>query len=109
RLIDYGFHPPSVSFPVAGTLMVEPTESEPKAELDRFCEALIAVREEIREIETGVADRDNNLLTNAPHPLADLLADAWERPYSRERAGFPSTATREHKIWPPVGRIDAAF
>jgi glycine cleavage system P protein (glycine dehydrogenase) len=109
RLIDYGFHPPTVSFPVAGTLMVEPTESEPKEELDRFCDALIAIREEIREIETGEADRDSNLLTNAPHPLADLLADAWDRPYSRERAGFPTAATREHKIWPPVGRIDGAY
>ena len=109
RLIDYGFHPPTVSFPVAGTLMVEPTESEPKPELDRFVDALIAIRDEIREIETGAADRDNNLLKNAPHPLADLLADTWDRPYARERAGFPTPATREHKVWPPVGRIDAAF
>jgi len=109
RVIDYGFHPPTVSFPVAGTLMIEPTESEPKAELDRFVDALIAIREEIREIETGEADRDNNLLKNAPHPLADLLADNWDRPYARERAGFPTPATREHKVWPPVGRIDAAF
>jgi glycine dehydrogenase len=109
RLIDYGFHPPTVSFPVAGTLMVEPTESEPRPELDRFVDALIAIRGEIREIETGEADRENNLLKNAPHPLADLLADNWDRPYSRERAGFPSAATREHKVWPPIGRIDAAF
>ena len=109
RLIDYGFHPPTVSFPVAGTLMIEPTESEPKAELDRFVDALIAIREEIREIETGEADRDNNLLKNAPHPLADLLAENWDRPYARERAGFPTPATREHKVWPPVSRIDAAF
>jgi glycine dehydrogenase len=109
RLIDYGFHPPTVSFPVAGTLMVEPTESEPKEELDRFCEALIAIRDEIREIETGEADRENNLLKNAPHPLGDLVADAWDRPYSRERAAFPTPATREHKIWPPVGRIDGAY
>jgi glycine dehydrogenase len=109
RLIDYGFHPPTVSFPVPGTLMVEPTESEPKAELDRFVDALIAIREEIREVETGEADRDNNLLKNAPHPLADLLADAWDRPYSRERAGFPTVATREQKVWPPIGRIDAAY
>ena len=109
RLIDYGFHPPTVSFPVAGTLMVEPTESESKEELDRFCDALIAIRGEIREIERGEADRENNLLTNAPHPLADLLADAWNRPYPRERAAFPTLATREHKIWPPVGRIDGAY
>ena len=109
RLIDYGFHPPTVSFPVAGTLMVEPTESEPKEELDRFCDALIAIREEIREIETGTADRENNVLKHAPHPLADLLADAWDRPYGRERAAFPTPATREHKIWPPVSRVDGAY
>jgi len=109
RLIDYGFHPPTVSFPVAGTLMVEPTESEPKEELDRFCDALIAIREEIREIEVGTADRENNLLKHAPHPLADLLADAWDRPYGRERAALPTAATREHKIWPSVSRIDGAY
>jgi glycine dehydrogenase len=109
RLIDYGFHPPTVSFPVVGTLMVEPTESEPKEELDRFCEALIAIREEIREIEAGTADREDNLLKRAPHPLADLVADAWDRPYARERAAFPTPATREHKIWPPVSRIDGAY
>jgi len=109
RLIDYGFHPPTVSFPVAGTLMVEPTESEPKEELDRFCDALIAIREEVREIETGTADRENNLLKHAPHPLADLLADAWDRPYGRERAAFPTPATRAHKIWPPVSRVDSAY
>ena len=109
RIIDYGFHPPTVSFPVPGTLMIEPTESESKEELDRFCDAMIAIREEIREIEQGRADRENNLLTNAPHTLADLLADGWDRPYSRERAGFPSPATREHKIWPAVGRVDGAY
>jgi glycine dehydrogenase len=109
RLIDYGFHPPTVSFPVPGTLMVEPTESESKEELDRFCDALIAIRGEIREIENGEADQANNLLTNAPHPLADLLADEWTRPYSRERAAFPTPQTREHKIWPPVSRIDDAW
>ncbi len=109
RIIDYGFHPPTVSFPVAGTLMVEPTESESKEELDRFCDALIAIREEMREIETGKADRDNNLLHNAPHTLEDLLADDWDRPYSRERAGFPSPATRVQKVWPAVGRVDGAY
>jgi glycine dehydrogenase len=109
RIIDYGFHPPTVSFPVPGTLMVEPTESESREELDRFCDALIAIREEIREIETGEADRENNLLKQAPHPLADLLADTWDRPYSRERAAFPTPATRQHKIWPTVGRIDGAY
>ena len=109
RIIDYGFHPPTVSFPVAGTLMVEPTESEPQVELDRFCDALIAIRNEIREIERGEADRDDNLLANAPHPLADLLADEWKHPYSRERAAFPSAATRTHKVWPTVSRIDGAY
>jgi glycine dehydrogenase len=109
RLIDYGFHPPTISFPVAGTMMVEPTESESKEELDRFCEAMIAIREEIREVEQGKAPRENNLLTNAPHTLSALLADAWDRPYSRQRAGFPTRATREHKVWPAVGRVDAAY
>jgi glycine dehydrogenase len=109
RLIDYGFHPPTISFPVVGTLMVEPTESESKQELDRFCDAMTAIRREIAEVEAGEADRDNNLLKNAPHPLADLLADDWDRPYSRERAAFPHPSTREHKIWPPVGRLDSAY
>jgi len=108
RIIDYGFHPPTVSFPVPGTLMVEPTESESKEELDRFCDALIAIREEIREIEQGTQARGNNLLTNAPHTLADVIADAWDRPYSRERAAFPAPWTRAHKVWPAVGRVDGA-
>ena len=94
RLIDYGFHPPTVSFPVAGTLMIEPTESESKEELDRFCDAMIAIREEIREIEEGRADRENNLLTNAPHTLEQVIADDWDRPYPRERAAFPRRAVR---------------
>ena len=109
RLIDYGFHPPTVSFPVAGTLMVEPTESESKEELDRFCEAMIAIREEIREIEIGIASREDNLLRQAPHTLAQVAADQWDRPYSRERAGFPTAATRAHKVWPTVSRIDQAY
>ena len=109
RLIDYGFHPPTISFPVHGTMMVEPTESESKEELDRFCDAMISIREEIRDIERGTADRENTLLKTAPHSLAVLLADTWDRPYSRERAAFPSQATREHKVWPAVGRVDAAF
>ncbi|HET7790242.1 MAG TPA: aminomethyl-transferring glycine dehydrogenase [Gemmatimonadales bacterium] len=109
RIIDYGFHPPTISFPVPGTMMVEPTESEPRAELDRFCDALIAIREEIREVEDGKVPRDNNVLKRAPHTLADLVADRWDRPYSRERAAFPSAATRQHKIWPPVGRVDGAY
>ncbi len=109
RIIDYGFHPPTVSFPVPGTLMIEPTESESKEELDRFCDAMIAIRQEIREIEEGRADRENNLLTNAPHTLQQVIADRWDRPYPRERAGYPSPAVREHKVWPTVGRIDSAF
>ena len=109
RLIDYGFHPPTMSFPVAGTMMVEPTESESKEELDRFCDALIAIRNEIHDIESGAADRDDNLLTRAPHPLAVLTADTWDRPYSRHMAAFPTEATRQHKVWPSVTRIDAAY
>jgi glycine dehydrogenase len=109
RIIDYSFHPPTVSFPVAGTLMVEPTESEPKEELDRFCDALIAIRDEIREVESGEAERGSNLLTNAPHTLQQVAADRWERPYPRERAGFPSPQTRRHKVWPTVGRVDGAW
>jgi glycine dehydrogenase len=109
RLMDYSFHAPTVSFPVPGTLMVEPTESESKEELDRFCDALMAIREEIQEIEEGRADRANNLLKNAPHTLAVLTQDDWDRPYSRERAAFPTRQTREHKVWPAVGRIDAAY
>src|SRR5919106_1383389 len=109
RIIDYGFHPPTVSFPVAGTLMIEPTESESTAELDRFCDAMIAIREEIREIEDGRADRQINLLTMAPHTLEQVISDGWDRPYPRERAAYPSRALREHKVWPTVGRVDSAF
>jgi glycine dehydrogenase len=109
RLIDYGFHPPTVSFPVAGTLMIEPTESESLEELDRFCDALIAIREEIREIELGIAERGNNVLTHAPHTLEAVMSDRWNRPYTRERAGFPSPSTRARKVWPTVGRIDQAY
>ena len=109
RLIDYGFHPPTVSFPVAGTMMIEPTESESKEELDRFCQALIAIRGEIKEVELGIADRGDNVLSNAPHTLQQVAADQWNRPYPRERAGFPSAETRSHKVWPTVCRIDGAF
>jgi glycine dehydrogenase len=109
RIIDYGFHPPTVSFPVAGTLMVEPTESEPLVELDRFVDALIAIREEIREIESGVASREDNLLVRAPHTLEQVTADNWDRPYSRERAAFPVPGLRSRKAWPTVGRIDSAW
>src|SRR5690349_19166746 len=109
RIIDYGFHPPTVSFPVAGTLMIEPTESESKEELDRFCDAMIAIREEIREIEQGTAGRENNILTNAPHTLEQVISDNWNRPYPRERAAYPSLEVRQHKVWPTVGRIDSAY
>jgi len=109
RIIDYGFHPPTVSFPELGTLMIEPTESEAREELDRFCDALISIRQEIREIEEGRMPRGNNLLTNAPHTLEDVVSDSWDRPYSRERAGFPSAATRRYKVWPSVSRIDGAW
>src|SRR5213083_410717 len=109
RIIDYGFHPPTVSFPVPGTLMIEPTESESKEELDRFCDALIAIRQEIREVEQGTQPRGNNLLTNAPHTLEDVIADTWDRPYPRERAAFPAVWTRAHKVWPSVSRVDGAY
>jgi glycine dehydrogenase len=109
RLMDYGFHAPTVSFPVAGTLMIEPTESEPKAELDRFCDALISIREEIRELETGAADATDNLLKHAPHPAQRLVADAWPHKYSRERAAYPTHWVREHKFWPAVGRVESAY
>jgi glycine dehydrogenase len=109
RLMDYGFHAPTVSFPVAGTLMIEPTESESKAELDRFCDAMIAIREEIRQIELGIADRENNPLKRAPHTLASVLDSAWDRPYTREQAAFPAPWTRERKFWPSVARIESAY
>jgi glycine dehydrogenase len=109
RLMDYGFHAPTMSFPVPGTLMVEPTESESLAELDRFCDALIAIREEIRAVEEGRADRQDNLLKNAPHTARAATADRWTHPYSRERAAYPTPWTREHKFWPYVARIDNPF
>ncbi|MEM7773642.1 MAG: aminomethyl-transferring glycine dehydrogenase, partial [Cyanobacteria bacterium P01_A01_bin.37] len=109
RLIDYGFHPPTMSWPVIGTMMVEPTESESKAELDRFCDAMIAIREEIQAIESGTVDTANNLLKHAPHTAEALISGDWERPYSREDAAYPSDWTREHKFWPAVGRLDDAF
>ncbi len=109
RLIDYGFHPPTVSFPVPGTLMVEPTESESKNEIDRFIDALLAIREEIREVEIGVASREENVLRRAPHTLEQVVSDDWDRPYSRERAAFPAPGLRERKVWPTVARIDNMF
>jgi glycine dehydrogenase len=109
RLMDYGFHAPTMSFPVPGTLMVEPTESESKAELDRFCEAMIAIRGEIAAIESGQVDRANNPLKNAPHTAAELAASEWNHPYSREQAVYPAPWLRVHKYWPPVARVDNAY
>ncbi|MBL6444976.1 aminomethyl-transferring glycine dehydrogenase [Fulvivirga sp. 29W222] len=109
RLMDYGFHAPTVSFPVAGTLMIEPTESEAKEELDRFCEAMIEIRKEIKEIVDGVADRENNVLKNAPHTATVITNDHWDRPYSREKAAYPLSYIRESKFWPSVGRVDNAY
>ena len=109
RLIDFGFHAPTVSFPVAGTLMIEPTESESKAELDRFCDALVAIRGEIRDIEAGVLDRQDNPLKNAPHTVDVVVSDSWNHAYSREQAAFPAPWTRERKFWPYVSRVDNAF
>jgi len=109
RLMDYGFHAPTMSWPVAGTLMVEPTESESKAELDRFCDAMISIREEIRAIEEGRADRDDNVLHNAPHTLIEVSRDDWTHPYSREEAAFPRPWIRERKFFPSVGRVDNTY
>jgi glycine dehydrogenase len=109
RLIDYGFHAPTMSFPVAGTLMVEPTESESKAELDRFCEAMIAIREEIRAVEEGRLDRDDNPLRNAPHTAAVVNADQWTHPYPRSLAAYPLASLRQSKYWVPVGRADNVY
>lgn len=109
RLMDYGYHAPTVSWPVAGTVMVEPTESESKQELDRFCDAMIAIRAEIAEIEKGNVDAQNNVLKNAPHTAESLMVDEWNHPYTRAQAAYPTPWTREHKFWPAVGRIDNAF
>jgi glycine dehydrogenase len=109
RLMDYGFHAPTLSWPVAGTLMVEPTESESKFELDRFCDAMIAIHGEMQAIESGAADRQNNLLKNAPHTVDVVAADNWDRPYPREAAAFPVKSLRDYKFWPAVGRIDNVF
>jgi glycine dehydrogenase len=109
RLMDYGFHAPTVSFPVPGTVMIEPTESEPKTEIDRFCEAMIAIREEVREIELGMLPRDDNPLKGAPHTAEEVTADDWRHPYGRERAAYPAPWCREHKFWPAVARVEAAY
>ena len=109
RLMDYGFHAPTVSFPVAGTLMVEPTESESLEELDRFCEAMISIRKEIDEVEQGLSDPNNNVLKNAPHTLQKATAETWDFPYSRQKAVYPLPHSAENKFWPAIGRIDSAY
>jgi len=107
RLMDYGFHAPTMSWPVVGTVMIEPTESESKAELDRFCDALVSIRSEIQEIEIGLAS-DDNVLHNAPHTAAMIASEAWSMPYTREKAAFPAPWTRDFKFWPSVRRVDDA-
>ena len=109
RLIDYGFHAPTMSFPVAGTLMVEPTESESLFELDRLCDAMIAIREEIRGVQDGRFDETDNPLRNAPHSLEDIVEDNWPHPYSRELAAYPLDSLRRGKYWAPVNRIDNVY
>ncbi|HXJ58528.1 MAG TPA: aminomethyl-transferring glycine dehydrogenase [Verrucomicrobiae bacterium] len=109
RLMDYSFHAPTLSWPVAGTLMVEPTESESKHELDRFCEAMLAIHQEMTAVETGQADKTNNLLKNAPHTAETVCSDIWDRPYSRHTAAYPLASLRDFKFWPPVSRIDNVF
>lgn len=109
RLMDYGFHAPTVAFPVVNTLMVEPTESESKAELDRFCQAMIAIRKEVQEIEDGKFDKTNNVIKNAPHTCKLVVSDNWEKPYSREKAAYPLNWVRDNKFWPSVGRVDNAY
>ena len=109
RLMDYGFHAPTVSFPVAGTMMIEPTESESKAEIDRFCDAMLSIREEIRDIEKGTSDKSDNLLKNAPHTAEEALSDEWSHPYTRATAVYPLSYVKNSKFWPSVSRIDSAY
>jgi glycine dehydrogenase len=109
RLMDYGFHAPTMSFPVPGTIMIEPTESEDKAELDRFCDAMISIYEEIKAIEEGETDKTDNALKNAPHTLAVICADAWEHKYTRQEAAFPLSFTMHNKFWPSVSRINNTY
>ena len=109
RLMDYGFHAPTVSWPVAGTMMIEPTESESKEELDRFCDAMILIHAEMTALESGVIDPKNNVLKNAPHTAQSVIADHWGHPYTRETAAYPAPWTRRNKFWPAVGRIDNVY
>ena len=109
RLIDYGFHAPTMSWPVAGTLMIAPTESESKAELDRFCEAMIEIRKEIKQIEAGDLDVKDNMLKNAPHSAEQVSSDEWDHPYSRSKAAYPVDSLRNNKYWCPVSRVDNVY
>jgi glycine dehydrogenase len=109
RLMDYGFHAPTVSFPVAGTMMIEPTESESKDELDRFCDALIAIRQEIQDVVGGKVDAKDNVLKNAPHTAGEVTSDTWTHPYTREEAAYPLSYVRANKVWPAVARIDNPY
>jgi len=109
RLMDYGFHAPTVAFPVHGTLMVEPTESEPLVEMDRLIDAMIAIRKEIKEVEDGIAEQGNNVVVNAPHTMAMVTTEEWTMPYSRELAAFPSEAVKANKFWPYVTKIDDGY
>jgi glycine dehydrogenase len=106
RLMDYGFHAPTMSFPVAGTIMIEPTESEPKAELDRFCDAMIGIKNEVDAIANGTVDKVDNVLKNAPHTASMVIADEWNHGYSRQEAAFPLPYVRANKFWPTVGRVN---
>jgi glycine dehydrogenase len=107
--MDYGFHAPTLSFPVAGTLMIEPTESEDKAELDRFCDAMIGIYHEIKAIEEGTADKKENVLKNAPHTQNVICANEWTKPYSRQEAAFPLPFVQENKFWPSVSRVNNTY
>jgi glycine dehydrogenase len=109
RLMDYGFHAPTISWPVAGTMMIEPTESEAKDELDRFCEALYYIYKEMKEVADGTADREDNVLKCAPHTAKEIASDKWNHPYSRKKAVYPLPYLKENKFWPPVGRIDNPY
>ena len=109
RLMDYGFHAPTISFPVAGTIMIEPTESEPKSELDRFCDAMLSIRNEVEEVILGTADKTDNVLHNAPHTAAMVIADNWKHAYSREKAAFPLPFVKAHKFWPTVSRVNDTY
>jgi glycine dehydrogenase len=109
RLMDYGFHAPTMSFPVPGTLMIEPTESESLKELDRFCSAMIQIREEIQQVASGILDKDDNPLKNAPHTATEIASEQWSHSYSRDVAAFPLASLRDNKYWPPVGRVDNVY